>query len=295
PQFFPFGPASWNPDPQAADLVRSSAGIVAIGEHMAGYIKSHLGRDPAVIHPPIYGDPPYPRFGNFDEGWILMINPSAVKGIRIFLALADRFPDYTFAALTGWATTTDDRVELAHRPNVVVLETVPRIDDVLAKSRLLLMPSLWYEGFGLIAMEAMLRGVPVISSDSGGLMEAKQGTGFVVPVRPIQRYEPHFDETHMPRPLEPAQDIEPWVQALQKLLTQKDAYVLEADRSRQVATEFVSKLKASDFEAYLALLQPSPDSGSAALPGTNSDARLSGLSPAKRALLLQKLRERAKG
>ena len=45
------------------------------------------------------------------------------------------------------------------------------------------MPSLWYEGFGLIAMEAMLRGIPVISSDSGGLVEARQGTGFVIPVR----------------------------------------------------------------------------------------------------------------
>ena len=45
------------------------------------------------------------------------------------------------------------------------------------------MPSIWYEGFGLIAMEAMLRGVPVISSDSGGLKEAKHGTGFVVPVQ----------------------------------------------------------------------------------------------------------------
>src|SRR5262249_23031854 len=27
PQFFPFGPASWNPDPRAADLVVQSAGI----------------------------------------------------------------------------------------------------------------------------------------------------------------------------------------------------------------------------------------------------------------------------
>ena len=37
------------------------------------------------------------------------------------------------------------------------------------------MPSLWFEGFGLIAMEAMLRGLPVIASDSGGLEEAKAG------------------------------------------------------------------------------------------------------------------------
>ena len=44
-------------------------------------------------------------------------------------------------------------------PNVTVLETVPNIDEVLSRARLLLMPSLWLEGFGLIAMEAMLRGL----------------------------------------------------------------------------------------------------------------------------------------
>src|SRR5215475_5775312 len=43
PQFFPFGPASWNPDPEAAALVAKCAGIVVIGRHMAGYIEHALG------------------------------------------------------------------------------------------------------------------------------------------------------------------------------------------------------------------------------------------------------------
>src|SRR5207302_4342258 len=43
PQFYPFGPASWNPDPQAASIVRSARAIVAIGAHMQGYIREHLG------------------------------------------------------------------------------------------------------------------------------------------------------------------------------------------------------------------------------------------------------------
>jgi NAD(P)-dependent dehydrogenase (short-subunit alcohol dehydrogenase family) len=40
PQFFPFGPASWNADPQAAEIVRKARAIVAIGNHMQGYISS---------------------------------------------------------------------------------------------------------------------------------------------------------------------------------------------------------------------------------------------------------------
>ena len=231
--------------------MREARAIVAIGTHVAGYIRQHLGAASSVIHPPIYGQPPYPRFGDFDDGWLLMINPCAVKGLPIFLELARRFPQLPFAALTGWGTTSDDRRAMAALPNVRVLDTVPRIDEVLAQSRLLLMPSLWYEGFGLIAMEAMLRGLPVIASDSGGLVEAKRGTGFVVPVRPIERYQPEFDETHMPRPEIPEQDIAPWADAVRSITSDRALYDAESDRSRSAALEFVSHLDAADFEKFL--------------------------------------------
>ncbi|HBY63600.1 MAG TPA: hypothetical protein DEH78_27560, partial [Solibacterales bacterium] len=193
PQWFPFGPESWHPDPSATDIVRSARAIVAIGRHMAGYIKEHAWSEAAVVHPPMYGAGPFPRFGSFGTGDVLMINPCVVKGIAIFAALAERFPDVPFAALEGWGTTAADRALLAGLRNVRLLSSVPGIDEVLSKARLLLMPSVWYEGFGLIAMEAMLRGLPVIASDSGGLQEAKEGTGYVLPVQPIAKYEAAFD------------------------------------------------------------------------------------------------------
>src|ERR1039457_529279 len=49
PQFFPFGPASWNPDSSATGLVKRAAGVVAIGHHTAAYIQQHTGRAVAVI------------------------------------------------------------------------------------------------------------------------------------------------------------------------------------------------------------------------------------------------------
>src|SRR5260221_1468346 len=239
PQFYPFGPASWNPDPQAASIVRSPRAIVAIGAHMQGYIREHLGREAVVIHPPIYGEPPFARFGSFDEGWVLMVNPCIVKGIGIFLALAQAFPQLKFAALKGWGTTSADLQALAAAPNVTVLDTVHHIEEALSRSRLLLIPSLWYEGFGLIAMEAMLRGLPVISSDSGGLAEAKRGTGFVIPVRPIERYEPVFDENHMPNPASVEHDIAPWERALAALVGDHHTHAAEAQTSPQAGLRFV--------------------------------------------------------
>jgi glycosyltransferase involved in cell wall biosynthesis len=280
PQFFPFGPESWNPDSKSARVIEDSRAIIAIGRHMAAYIQQHLAVEPHVIHPPIYGQPPYPQFSSFDRGWLLTINPCAVKGLPIFLELARAFPHLPFAALTGWGTTSDDRRAMAAQPNIRVLETVPKIDDVLAQSRLLLMPSLWYEGFGLIAMEAMLRGLPVISSDSGGLVEAKCGTGYVIPVRPIERYHYEFDETHMPRPEIPEQDAAPWADAVASITANRALYDAESVRSRTAALEFVSRLDAGDFEKLLLSLKPAP--------------AVRRLTPEQRALLTRRLRERGR-
>jgi surfactin synthase thioesterase subunit/glycosyltransferase involved in cell wall biosynthesis len=256
PQFFPFGAESWNPDPAAAALVAQSAGIVAIGHHMAEYIEQAINRRPAVIHPPIYGAGPWPDYTNFNSGSVVMINPCAVKGIGIFLAAAARLPRCQFAAVPGWGTTAEDRAALARLPNVRILPNAPRIDDILAQTRILMMPSLWYEGFGLIVMEAMLRGIPVVASDSGGLKEAKQGTSYVLPVRIIERYEAAFDEHAMPKPVLPVNDLEPWVAALEELLTDREAYHRESSTSRLAAQRFVQALDPGAFEQYLANLRP---------------------------------------
>lgn len=283
PQFMPFGPESWHRDPAAAAIVKSAQGVVVIGHHMAGYLRRHLGRESTVIHPPIYGSPPWPDLGRFDAPWVLMINPCTVKGLPIFLELAGRYPKLRFAALNGWGTTRSDRAAVERLPNAELLANVPDIEEVLGRTRVLLMPSLWYEGFGLIAMEAMLRGIPVIASESGGLAEAKQGTGYIVPARPIERYAPGFDDTGMPLALAPPQDIGPWAEALETLTGDETAWRAEAARSRAAAEAFVSRLDAGEFERWLASLKPSQ--------ATVADL-VKALDPARRARLAALLKSR---
>jgi glycosyltransferase involved in cell wall biosynthesis len=252
PQFFPFGPESWNPDSEATRIVERAAGVVAIGHHMAAYIGKHSGAKAVVVHPPIYVE----AAGGAGGSLILMINPCIVKGIEIFVEVAARLPELPFGALTGWGTTANDRALLARHKNIEFIGSVRDIDEVLGRARMLLMPSIWYEGFGLIVMEAMLRGLPVVSSDSGGLMEAKAGTGYVIPVCPIERYEPVFDENHMPRPVRGAQDVEPWVAAVKKLASDDTAHRVEAERSRAAAQRFVGELHADALEEYLLSMKP---------------------------------------
>jgi glycosyltransferase involved in cell wall biosynthesis len=285
PQFFPFGAASWNPNPFAADLVAQSAGIVAIGQHMAEYVERGVGRTAAVIHPPIYGAPPFPQYENLDRGLIAMINPCAVKGISLFLATAERLPVYGFGVLPGWGTTAGDRTALQHHLNIDILPYARRIDDFLSRVRLLLAPSLWYEGFGLIVMEAMLRGIPVVSSDSGGLKEAKRGTGYVIPVHTIDCYQPAFDEHAMPLPVVPENDPAPWARAIRELLEDRNAYEREAAASRAAGLAFVERLDAGDMERFLEGLKPF---GHPHAEKTTVES----LSPEKRALLMERLRKR---
>jgi glycosyltransferase involved in cell wall biosynthesis len=288
PQFFPFGPASWNPERRAAELAAQSAGIVAIGRHMAEYIERELGRPAAVIHPPIYGAGPFPDLSCFDRGLVTMINPCAVKGISIFLELAERLPALEFGVVPGWGTTAEDRAALERLANVRVLPNVRDIEDLLAQTRVLVMPSVWYEGFGLIAMEGMLRGIPVVASDSGGLKEAKRGTGYVIPVRTIERYHPVFDEHAMPKPVVPPNDAAPWVEAVQTLVGDRAAYESESRASRDAAGAFVSALDPKALERYLSELRPF----FAAVPAEH--ATVESLSPEKRALLLQRLKRRGR-
>jgi glycosyltransferase involved in cell wall biosynthesis len=285
PQFYPFGPASWIPDRHAAELVAQSAGIVAIGSHMADYIQRELGRTAVVIHPPIYRPGPFESCADRQNGLVTMINPCAVKGISIFLQVAGRLPACGFGVVPGWGTTAGDRRALDRLPNVQFLPNAPKIDDVLARTRVLLMPSLWYEGFGLIVMESMLRGIPVVASDSGGLREAKRGTGYVIAVHTIDRYQPVFDEHAMPKPVVPDNDAAPWVAAVEELLTDREAYRRESAVSRAMAEQFVSGLDAGDLERFLSSLQPVAEHH-------EEQPTIEALSPEKRALLLQRLHKR---
>jgi len=163
-----------------------------------------------------------------------------------------------------------------------------QIDEVFRKTRVLLVPSVWLEGFGLVVIEAMLRGIPVIASAWGGLLESKLGTRFSEPVAPVAKYEPVFDERSMPRALIPPQNLEPWAAAVQTLADDRAVYEHESAVSREAAHAFVGSVRASDLEAMLTRLHPSGSHGS-----LRRDPILSNLSPEKRALLLSRLRRKS--
>ena len=98
------------------------------------------------------------------------------------------------------------------------------IDLLLARTRVLLVPSLWAEARSRIVLEAMLRGVPVMAANVGGIPEAKMGVPVPAARHPIAKYQPRSTSRWCPWPKSRAQDIAPWREALDRLLTDRAHY-----------------------------------------------------------------------
>jgi glycosyltransferase involved in cell wall biosynthesis len=254
----PFGPECFSPDPLKVQILQRAAGIIAVSNYLKNYIRMWGGLDSVAIALPVYGNLPLPNFGSLDNAFITMVNPSAIKGIAIFLELARALPAVKFAGVPTWATTATDRAALKQFPNVEMLQPTEDIDQIFARTRILLMPSLWGEAFGKIVVEAMLRGIPVLASNLGGLPEAKLGVDYLLPVEPIARYQTRRDDQLLPVPIVPDQDIRPWLDALQRLLSDRRHYNDLSVASRQAAENYVSTLSIAAVEQYLENLAVAP-------------------------------------
>lgn len=242
----PFGPLSVDNSESQTDLMRRSPLIIVISRFMQGYIREHSGLDSCVVHLPVYGSGPFPDLARHDRGRVTMINPCPYKGDSIFRALASEHPTIPFAAVPTWGADDRTRGQLQQLPNVRLLEPSDDIDEILAQTRILLVPSLWPESFGYVVPEAMLRGIPVLASNLGGLPEAKLGVEYLLPVEPATRCGTTYEC--------PPQDIRPWSEALTQLLNDATSYESCSRRSRQAALDFVSNISIGPFERLLSAL-----------------------------------------
>jgi glycosyltransferase involved in cell wall biosynthesis len=254
----PFGPDSPTSNEAKTAAIRRADGVVAVSENVAGYART-WGKLDAVHVPISLLDPGEPGcVGRFDNRYVTMVNPCAVKGISIFLGLAARFPDVEFAAVPTWGTTAADTAALRKLHNVTILPPVDDVHDFMQQTRVALVPSLWAEARSRIILEAMVRGIPVMASDVGGLKEAKLGVDYLLPVTPVARYHARVDHLMVPMAYIPEQDLTPWHTALERLLTDPSHYEQLSAASRHAALEYAANLNALPFEAYLTRIVQSP-------------------------------------
>ena len=141
---------------------------------------------------------------------LTFVNPVPAKGavliVQMVLALAQRRKDIQIEIVDTrgtWQTMLDQvRTAIGGDDillnNVTITQNTGDMRSVYARARLLLVPSLWWESGPRVIIEAMMNGVPVIGSDSGGIPEVLGGGGEIFEVPKEYRLAPYmkiFDQS----------------------------------------------------------------------------------------------------
>ncbi len=135
--------------------------------------------DPTAMHPlnsPL--SPPPPTKNNHPP------LPPREKGSDLLFALARRLPHLRFLAVTADPQLRQQAAALGP-PNVSLLPPQEDVGSALAAAAVVIAPSVWQEAFGMVVVDGLLRGLPVITSDLGGLPEAGLGAAMALPAAPM--------------------------------------------------------------------------------------------------------------
>jgi glycosyltransferase involved in cell wall biosynthesis len=189
--------------------------LIASSGFLADKVYRATGRRAEVVYPPaeLYFDTP-----GDPSGSVTMINPHTVKGLDIFLEIARRLPSVNFLLQESWKLDGPAlaalQAKLTALPNVHFAHRVSDMRSVYRQTRLLIAPSRWEEGFGMVALEAQSCGIPVIASRRGGLPEAVGDGGLLI-------------DDYL--------NVDAWVQAIDSVLNDAALYHALAERARRHA------------------------------------------------------------
>ncbi|MDR3622861.1 MAG: glycosyltransferase [Paludisphaera borealis] len=180
----------------------------------ADHYRTSLGLDCTVL--PCLVDFDRVRATAPEPRYVTFVNPSYEKGVYVFARIADelgrRRPDIPLLVVEGRGserTLADCRIDLRVHGTVNLMDNTRDPREFWGVTRLCLVPSLCRESQGLVAVEAMINGVPVVAGDRGGLPETLGAAGVVLPLP--ERLTPFTRE------LPSAEEVAPWVDAIIRL------------------------------------------------------------------------------
>jgi glycosyltransferase involved in cell wall biosynthesis len=164
--------------------------LVANSEYTAREFSVRTGSIPLVIRPLITPE----RYATRTSGeYVTFISPVQNKGVDIALSIAAALPDIPFLFVEGWPMSRSHKARMRQRiaplGNVRLWGTVLDMRRVYSRTRLLIVPSVWREGFGRVVVEAQASGIASVASGQGGIPEAVAGAGILLkPNEPISSW-----------------------------------------------------------------------------------------------------------
>ncbi len=233
--------------------------LLVASRFSASYHRRKLGGSYAVI--PYLVDVDRARVARSEGPYVTFVNPSYEKGVFAFARIADelgrRRPDIPLLVVEGRGderTLADCGLDLRAHGNVNLLSNTHDPRRFWEVTRVCLLPSLWLENQPLVAVEAMINGIPVIGSDRGGIPETLGNAGVVLPL-------PSW-LTPATRPLPTADEVAPWVEAVIRLCDDPEYYAEQSRRaiieSRRWEPETIEPLYARFFAEVRPRPRPAP-------------------------------------
>jgi hypothetical protein len=185
------------------------------------------------------------------------------KGGWLFLALAAHMPAVNFLGVCADSALLQ-AAAAAGLPNLRLVSPVADVGQLLQHVVLVLAPSVWQEAFGMVVVEALVRGVPVVVSDQGGLAEAAMGAAAaVIPVQPMvlpfeQQQQQQYQNVHgggsdsgrstsapiwqqRVFPEQPVQVVNAWAAAVAPVLSSRETYDAVSRAGRAAAIGVLEK------------------------------------------------------
>jgi glycosyltransferase involved in cell wall biosynthesis len=173
---------------------------------------------------------------------VTFVNPAVEKGLMFFVRLAEelcrRRADVPVLVVEGRGTSEDvigaaqmGGFDLRRHRNLLIAPPVAHPREIYAAARVVLVPSVWAEPAGRVAVEAMVNGIPPIVSDRGGLPEVCAGGGIVLPL-------PERLVLETPSPIFAA-EVEPWLEQVVRLCDDEDAYAAACASAREAGRAYL--------------------------------------------------------
>lgn len=167
--------------------LREANAVVAHSQFVIEELRGNGVDRTAVV--PLFVEPPTvaPAESPADGPVLFAGRVTPAKGIEVFLRAVARAGARAEVCGDGWGEPHARRLAstLGIAARVSFRGWLPREDlsEAYQRSRLVVVPSLWPEPFGLVGIEAMAHGRPVIGTATGGIPEwlADGETGLLVP------------------------------------------------------------------------------------------------------------------
>ena len=218
---------------------RNADYVLTPSTFLAEHYRDASGIESTALPPPLHHAEVLAPEEN--RSFVTFVNPAPHKGVALFARLADMLgsqrPDIPVLVVQSGADTSTlnsiPGIDFSKYPQIMTVPHVARPADFYELTRILLVPSVAEETFGMVAAEALINGIPALVSDRGSLPDTVDGAGTVLPL-------PDWLGPKTRRVVD-VEDAQPWFDAVCRLWDDPAAYAAAAAKARETGAALYGK------------------------------------------------------